>query len=111
MPISKSEIAELSKAVASELLRGDPGLIAGSRLSTFDISAASSCCEGHCPCDSRNGGDCPCASRCSCDGKTANRLDDNILLARLGELEKEKIERVLEIAPIIAKLRGITPEL
>lgn len=111
MSIQKADLAELSKAIAAELLQGSPGLIAGNRLPTFDISAASSCCEGHCPCDSRNGGQCPCASKCSCDGKIAHHLDDNILLARLGELDKQKLEHVLQAAPVIAKLRGITPEL
>lgn len=111
MPIQKTDIAELSKAIAAELQLGNPGLIAGNRLSTFDISAASSCCEGHCPCDSRNGGECPCASKCSCDGKVQNHLDDSILLARLGELDKQKLEHVLQAAAVIAKLRGITPNL
>lgn len=109
--MKKSELEELSRLIASEVTRNSITSIGGTRLPTFDISTASSCCEGHCPCHSRNGGDCPCASRCACDGKSAYGVDDLMLFVRLSELEKQKIERVLEVAPILAKLRGIAPEM
>jgi hypothetical protein len=102
--MDSKEIEALVKSIITELQLPVTMAVAGSRLPTFDISAASNCCEGHCPCDSRNGGQCPCNTRCACDGKVAvrNELD---WLSQVARLPQEQIKSVLEAAPIIEKVR------
>lgn len=103
-----SELNALKKQIIQEMQQEKPissiDAIAGAQLPTFDISAAAGCCEGHCPCDSRNGGTCPCASKCGCDGKVTHRNDLD-WVSRLAQLEQSQITNVLDAAPIIHNLR------
>lgn len=111
MAFSPTELKSLAKLVAKELAAGGPQVVGGATLPTFDISSASSCCEGHCPCDSRNGGDCPCASKCQCDGKVAMTPDYIDMIGNMATLNQADIKKVLDVGVLMGKVRGTTPNL
>ncbi|MDQ7794490.1 MAG: hypothetical protein RDU89_08785 [bacterium] len=98
------ELSALAKSIAEQLSLAVVPALAAAKLPTFDISAASKCCEGHCPCDSRNGSQCPCNSRCACDGKLAHR-DDLDMLSRLACVPQAGLKSIMEAAPLLQKLR------
>jgi hypothetical protein len=98
------ELEQLAKLVVQELRAGTIPAIAGAQLPSLDATVANACCEGHCPCDSRNGGQCPCNSKCGCDQKTAFR-DGLDLVASLGRLPQSELGTVLEAAPVIERMR------
>ena len=103
--MNDKELRALSKLLAQEIQLAYPHVIGGVTLPTFDISATSSCCEGHCPCDSRNGGDCPCNSKCACDGKIALTGDPIDWLYQLSALKQDQVKSVLDAIPVLFNLR------
>ena len=107
--MDKKDLKALSGVIAKELSKVGALSVAGARMPNAALEA-SNCCEGYCPCDSRNGGECPCDTRCACDGKVAYKPDDMMLFSRLALLGEPEIKRILEVAPLMEKIRGTSPE-
>ncbi len=103
--MSVINIKELAELITTEINQNQTLSVAGAYLPTYDISAAASCCENHCPCNSKGtGGPCSCQGICGCNGRTASK-PQNI---RNNILDKENLQKIIDVAPIITKLRGVT---
>jgi hypothetical protein len=108
--MKEEELGPLATLIAREVVALGPHVIGGGVLSTFDISAVAKCCEEKCPCNSKEDKKpCGCIDKCGCDGKT-KFIDDVDWISRLAGLPQDEIRKVLEVVPILQKMRLPPPE-
>jgi hypothetical protein len=109
--MNEQEVTDLAKKLVKELLDQAPLAISASKLSTFDISEATNCCEGMCPCDSKCGADqgpgskCICQGKCACHEKTPF-VDELDIVTNLYRLPQDQLKSVMDAAPIIKRIRS-----
>lgn len=104
--MEKKEIDALAKDLAAQFSAGFPQVVGGLQFPGLSVASSSGCCEGRCPCNAKGGGSCDCNDKCSCHGKTAYLPDQIGTLIQLSQMDMADVKKVLEVGPLLNKLRG-----
>lgn len=76
------------------------------------LGLATECSCQNCGCDSRAGGSCGCNERCSCQGHTANQLDNaiNVMLGAAAVLPLDEMKKIVGLRDQIRTIRSKQPQ-
>lgn len=95
MPSTKIENTDIKRL--TDLVRRLEGVTFAGDLGGAGLVASCSC--QNCGCDSRAGGSCGCNERCSCQGHTANHLDNaiNVMLGAAAHVPLERFKELVNL--------------